>query len=159
MENKILFVQHSALCASVETFQISDTKTKSSRRAIRLPEHVALYLQARKEELERRRCQFGKSYNALNLVCFREDGQPWTSHTLQHHYKKLLNSAKLPDIRFHDLRHTNATLMLRNSIPAKVVSSMLGHSSIQLTLDTYSHVLPDMQEGAVNAMNMLLKNL
>lgn len=159
LENRVLVVRHSALCASVETFQISDTKTRSSRRAIRLPEYVVIVLDARRKELEQRRMQLGQSYNKLNLVCFREDGQPWTAHTLQHHYKKLLESAKLPDVRFHDLRHTHATLMLRNGIPAKVVSSMLGHSSIQLTMDTYSHVLPDMQEGAVNAMDALLKSL
>ena len=66
---------------------------------------------------------------------------------------------ELNQIRFHDLRHTHATLMLRNGIPAKVVSSMFGHSSIQLTMDTYSHVLPDMQEGAVSAMDKLLNSL
>ena len=74
-------------------------------------------------------------------------------------FKDKLQEAELPDIRFHDLRHTNATLMLRNGIPAKVVSAMLGHSSIQLTMDTFSYVLPDMKEGAVSAMDKLLDGL
>lgn len=159
MENRVLVVRHSALCESADTFQIADTKTKSSRRAIRLPEYVVAVLKARSELLDERRKTLSASYNHLNLVCFRDAGTPYTSNALQHQYKKLLQSAGLPDIRFHDLRHTNATLMLRNGIPAKVVSAMLGHSSIQLTMDTYSHVLPDMQEGATNAMDKLLNGL
>ena len=55
--------------------------------------------------------------------------------------------------------HTNATIMLRNAVPAKIVSSMLGHSTIGITLDTYSHVLTDMQEGATGVMNELLSGL
>lgn len=159
LDNRVVVVRYSALCESAETFQISDTKTRSSRRAIRLPEYVATILADRKAKLEDQRKKLGKSYNLLNLVCCRETGMPFTSNALQHQYKRLLNNAGLPDIRFHDLRHTNATLMLRNGIPAKVVSAMLGHSSIQLTMDTYSHVLPDMQEGATNAMDKLLNGL
>ena len=159
LDNRVAVIRHSALCERLDSFQISDTKTRTSRRAIRLPEYVATVLQARLDLLRERRRTLGKSYNAMNLVCFRETGQPYTSNVLQHQYKKLLHSAGLPDIRFHDLRHTNATLMLRNGIPAKVVSSMLGHSSIQLTMDTYSHVLPDMQEGAADAMDKLLTGL
>lgn len=159
LANRILLVRHSAICHSPEDFQISDTKTKSSRRAIRLPEYVVMALQSRYCLLEERRQTMGKEYNRLNLVSFRESGNPFTSNVLNHQFKKLLHTAGLPDIRFHDLRHTHATLMLRNGIPAKVVSSMLGHSSIQLTMDTYSHVLPDMQEGAVSAMDKLLNSL
>lgn len=55
--------------------------------------------------------------------------------------------------------HTNATLMLRNAVPAKIVSAMLGHSSIGITLDTYSHVITEMQEGAVGVMDGLLKDI
>ena len=70
-----------------------------------------------------------------------------------------LEKAGLPSIRFHDLRHTTATFMLQNAVPAKIVSAMLGHSSIGITMDTYSHVLTDMQEGATSKMNTLLKKL
>jgi len=60
--------------------------------------------------------------------------------------------AGLPEIRFHDLRHTCATLLLSKNVNPKVVSEMLGHASIAITLDTYSHVLPTMQESAAKAM-------
>lgn len=92
-----------------------------------------------------------------NLVCCLPDGTPITSGILQHHFHEVLCSCGLPSIRFHDLRHTNATLMLRHNVPAKIVSSMLGHSSIGITMDTYSHVMTDMQAGAVGVMDTLLK--
>lgn len=158
-EAKQIYVHHSALCESLDTFAISETKTKSSRRVLRLPDYVVDALKIRHSILEERRASLGKDYNALDLVCFREIGTPFTSNVLRHQFEKVLQDADLPDIRFHDLRHTNATLMLRNGIPAKIVSSILGHSSIQLTMDTYSHVSADMQEGAAQAMDKLLDNL
>ena len=60
------------------------------------------------------------------------------------------------DLRFHDLRHTCATLLLSEGVNAKVVSEMLGHASITITLNTYSHVLPDMQDSAADAMEAAL---
>ena len=60
------------------------------------------------------------------------------------------------DLRFHDLRHTCATLLLGKGVNAKVVSEMLGHASITITLNTYSHVLPDMQDSAADAMDSAL---
>ena len=62
----------------------------------------------------------------------------------------------MPDIRFHDLRHTCATLLLAQNVNPKVVSEMLGHSSIAITLDTYSHVLPNMQDSAARALEEVL---
>nr|WP_257145364.1 tyrosine-type recombinase/integrase [Bacillus thuringiensis] len=62
----------------------------------------------------------------------------------------MIKKVALPKIRFHDLRHTHATLLLTKGVNVKVISKRLGHSSIKITLDTYSHVLPTMQEDAVN---------
>ena len=69
-----------------------------------------------------------------------------------HRFKPLLKRAELPQIRFHDLRHTCATLLLLKNVNPKIVSETLGHSSIAITLDTYSHVLPNMQNEAASAM-------
>jgi integrase len=76
---------------------------------------------------------------------------------VRRHFKPLLKRADLPDIRFHDLRHTCATLLLGRGVHPKVVQDLLGHAQITLTLDTYSHVLPDMQAGAVDAMQDMLE--
>jgi integrase len=73
-----------------------------------------------------------------------------------HRFKPLLERAGLPQVCFHDLRHTCATLLLSKNVNPKVVSEMLGHASIAITLDTYSHVLPDMQDSAATAMDSAL---
>jgi integrase len=70
---------------------------------------------------------------------------------LANRFKAMCDRARVPRIRFHDLRHTHATIMLGLGQYSKMVSDRLGHSSIQITLDTYSHVLPDMQQGAADA--------
>ena len=71
-------------------------------------------------------------------------------------FYSLLKRAQLPRIRFHDLRHTAATLLLGRGINPKIVSEMLGHATIAITLDIYSHVLPDMQQQAAAAMEATL---
>ncbi len=87
------------------------------------------------------------------LIVASEVGEPLDRRYLAtHRFKPLLERAGLPKIRFHDLRHTCATLLLSQNVNPKVVSEMLGHASIAITLDTYSHVLPTMQESAAKAM-------
>jgi integrase len=68
------------------------------------------------------------------------------------YWNSLLRRAGPPDVRFHDLRHTYATLLLTNGVHPKIISELLGHSSIAITLDTYSHVIPGMREAAAAAM-------
>jgi integrase len=86
-------------------------------------------------------------------------GVPFDGITLlRREFLPLLKRAGLPLIRFHDLRHTAATLMLLKGIHAKVVSEMLGHATVSITLDLYSHVLPDLQREAAAAMDSLFRN-
>ncbi len=77
-------------------------------------------------------------------------------HNGQAQLKKLLEKAGLPDIRFHDLRHSTATLLLSKGVHPKVVQEILGHSEISMTMDTYSHVLPTMQRDAMSRLENLL---
>ncbi len=72
-------------------------------------------------------------------------------------FKRVLKAANLPDIRFHDLRHSHATMLLKENVPSKVVRERLGHSKIQVTLDTYSHVTDSIEGIAVNHLNGLLE--
>lgn len=90
------------------------------------------------------------------VFCDTEGGYLRQSNLRKNSFKPILERAKLPDLRFYDLRHTCATLLLLADVPAKVVSERLGHSSITLTLDTYSHVLPTIQKRAADLMGRLL---
>ncbi len=97
--------------------------------------------------------QAGDLWRENGLIFASESGSPLSrQHVTAHRFKPLLKRAGLPEIRFHDLRHTCATLLLSKNVNPKVVSEMLGHASIAITLDTYSHVLPTMQESAAKAM-------
>ncbi len=84
------------------------------------------------------------------------DGSPITPSALSHKFTKRLKSKGLKHIRFHDLRHTNATLMLKHHIPAKVASLRLGHSTIGITMDLYSHVLNEIETKVVEVINDII---
>jgi integrase len=100
----------------------------------------------------------GPAWSEGELVFSDEIGQPIIGiNVLRHHFLGILKQAGLPLIRFHDLRHRPATLLLLQGVHPKIVSELLGHASITSTLDLYSHVLPDMQKDATMAMNRLLQ--
>ena len=80
------------------------------------------------------------------FICAREDGSPIQPNSIGHAWDRFLASTALPRIRFHDLRHGHATALLAAGVHPKVASERLGHSRVALTLDTYSHVIPGMQE-------------
>ena len=82
-------------------------------------------------------------------------GNPVSQRNLTRHFHSALETVGLPKIRFHDLRHTAATLLLQANVHPKVVQEMLGHSTIVLTLDTYSHVIPSMQDEAADEMDRI----
>lgn len=83
-------------------------------------------------------------------------GRPLDHRNLYREFKIFLKSAGVPEIRFHDLRHTAVTLVLQEGVHPKVVQERLGHSDITLTLNTYSHVLPSMQEEAAEKVDNIL---
>ena len=122
------------------------TKTKSSNRIICLPDKVMLWLEEHKRCVEANKRRWGKAYNDLGMIFSREDGYYIDPDTLSDHYHKKLEEAGLKKYTFHALRHTFATRALEANIPIKVVSEILGHASVQITMDTYSHVLQDFQK-------------
>jgi integrase len=127
-------------------------KTKRSRRAVMLPEYLRLMLRAQRESQGSRRELSGLDVQH-DLVVDDADGGPMHPDALSGGWRRTLRLAGLPPVRFHDLRHAHATLMLHQGIHPKIVSERLGHSSIGITLDTYSHVLPSMQAEAAKAVD------
>ena len=95
----------------------------------------------------------GSLWSENGLIFASETGEPINRHNLtRRSFMPLLKRVGLSEVRFHDLRHTCATLLLTRNVNPKIVSEMLGHSSIAITLDTYSHVLPNMRDAAAAAM-------
>ncbi len=90
------------------------------------------------------------------LIFTTSSGKPVNPRFLVKAFKVAIAKAGLPDIRFHDLRHTSATLLLSANVHPKIVQERLGHSSIVLTMDTYSHVIPSMQDEAADKLDKLL---
>lgn len=133
-------------------------KTGKSRRVIVLSSIAVAALKKHRAQQAQERLFLGEGWqNSWNLVFTDEFGRPIDRDRVSRSsFKRLLRKADLPDIRFHDLRHTAATLLLEAGEHPKVVQEMLGHSSITLTLDTYSHVLPSMQKEAAARMQNIL---
>jgi integrase len=99
----------------------------------------------------------GSAWENNDLVFCDEAGGPLHPNAVSAAFKSILQSNGLPPIRLHDLRHGCATMALQQGVPAKIVSERLGHSSVAFTLDTYSHVLPEMQVEAAERVAQLLR--
>lgn len=149
----IVYVKRS-LITNRKGMQLQEPKTAKSRRQIPLPSDVAAELRKYKKRQEWYKHLLGNLWDENDLVITGQFGRVLnTANFTKRYYKPLLKQMGLPNtVNYHDLRHTHATMLLLKGIPVKVVSERLGHSTIAMTLDTYSHVLPAMQDAAVKAL-------
>jgi len=132
---------------------LSDVKTASGRRTINLDEPTI-------EALAKHRAESGRSADedGSNLLVFgRPDGSPIHPELVSRTFDRLAARRGLPRIRFHDVRHTHATLLLKAGVPAKVVSERLGHATPGFTLNVYQHVLPGMQAEAAEVFRHVVE--
>lgn len=128
-------------------------KTKRGRRVVALPSLAVQALRSHKAQQAKLRLQLGAAYQDHDLVCAQPDGKPFAPGAVTAGFKRLIAKLKLPPVRLHDLRHTHASQLLRQGVHPKVVSERLGHATIGITLDTYSHVMPGMQEDAARRID------
>ncbi|HVB76750.1 MAG TPA: site-specific integrase, partial [Candidatus Nitrosotalea sp.] len=139
-------------------YRLVRPKTKKSEgRVIALPDRTLAAL--REHKIRHRKEQLASKVwvgTEHDLVFTDDHGLPLSGVDLTKRFKRLLKSAGLPEIRFHDLRHSCATLLLVQGIPAKVVADILGHSTVNLTLNLYSHVVPSLRREAAAAMDRAL---
>lgn len=130
-----------------DQLRVKETKSVKGRRRIELTVFTIKVLQ------QHRKRMLAEGHIAGPVFCDTHGGWLRRSNVLRDSFKPMVERAQLHAIRFHDLRHTCATLLLAADVNVKVVSERLGHATVQLTLDTYSHVLPTMQKKAAEKLN------
>ena len=152
-----LRVQRTLVWRPGGAWQLVEPKTPKARRVVSLPASARRALNVHRTKQLEERLKVGADWEALDLVFCSKRGRPLEYRLLvQRIFKPLVRQAGLPDLRPYDLRHSCATLLLAAGENVKVVSERLGHASASLTLDIYSHVLPDMQQRAAERLEDLL---
>ena len=149
-------VQRQIQWLSGQGLVFSEPKSAAARRVIVLGTATIEKLREHYQQQQWERLAAGDRWVENDLIFPTTKGTPSNWRSLVRSFKKLLQTSSLPNIRFHDLRHTAATLMLQQGIHPKVVQERLGHSQVSLTLNTYSHVLPNMQEEAAEKIDELI---
>lgn len=173
LEEGRVHVQRALTRRGVDGWKLVEPKTSKARRVVVLPAVTVAALRSWKATQARERLQLGEEYEDNGLVFTTEFGAPLDGSNLYaRNFRRIMAAAKLgkwetvrvgdrvkanekrfrPAFRMYDLRHSCATLLLKRGVNPKIVQERLGHASITLTLDTYSHVLPDMQEGAADEL-------
>jgi integrase len=159
-ERRVLWQQLEALRTKWRslrtTLRFTEPKSARSRRTIRMPSVVVTALKAHRTRQRKERLAAGGDWQDSGLVFTSPIGTPLDSRNVTRAFRTLLVEAKLPMIRFHDLRHTAATLLLAQGVDPRTIMETLGHSQISLTLNTYSHVLPALQAEAAAKLDAIL---
>ncbi len=131
-------------------------KTDSGVRIISLPEKLIPVLKAEYKKVQELKKNKGKDFEDHDLVICAENGKRVFPSNLFKAFKKDVKNSGVPEITFHEMRHTHATMLIQKNINAKIISERLGHSKIGITLDTYSHVLPSMQQEVAQKIDEMV---
>lgn len=156
-ERKVLSVKRTYSRGTDNKYEMGSTKTASSRRQITLPSSVVEGLRAHYIRQMEARLELGVDYLDHGLVFANDIGQPIAPTSLARHFQRIIDTACLPQIRIHDLRHGHATVLMEDGVHPKVVSERLGHSNTRITLDLYSHVTPTMQRQVSDRLERLIE--
>lgn len=155
LDRGTLRVQH-ALQRIGKEWKLAEPKSERSRRTVKMPESLVGILRGhRKTQLERRLAA-GSNWQDHGFVFSARHGQPLEGTVLNRDVKRLMAAAGLPALHFHALRHSCATLLLAQGVAPRVAMEVLGHSDIRLTLNTYSHVIDDLQHEAAEKADRAL---
>ncbi len=156
-ERRVIRVQRSLVRVGRRVL-FDEPKTRQARRSVPISEGLVQALLAHREAVDELRRRAGELWTELDLVFPTEIGTPMSLDNLRsRNFKRILERAGLPrDIRVYDLRHTSATLLLLADEHPKVVAERLGHATVQMTLDTYSHLLPTLQRRATEKLAQVL---
>lgn len=158
LEAETVTVKRELLFINGKQLMQDGTKTAGSKSTVTMPDMVADTMKKHKTHQSEAMLALGHKLKEKDLVFTWASGDPISPNYVYHHFKELLTNHNLPNIRFHDLRHTFATLLLEEGIHPKIVADMLRHGSVRTTLDTYSHVSADMQARAAARLGEVLKS-
>ncbi|TCP61247.1 site-specific integrase [Baia soyae] len=131
-------------------------KNDGSRRSVAISSEIIKLLQVLKATQEECKQNLGVYYQDHDLVFSNEDGTPINVDYVSREFGRSVKKLDIPYVRFHDLRHTHATLLLQQGEHPKIISERLGHSTISITMDIYSHVMPNMQREATDKLDRFL---
>ena len=134
-----------------------EPKSAAARRVVHLARHTMDTLSLHRRRQLQERLVAGSAWREGDLVFCCEDGRPLENSTVRGVLRRALQRAELPMVRIHDLRHTAASLLLAGGVHPRVVQELLGHSTITLTLQTYSHTTPALHQEAANQMDRLFR--
>jgi integrase len=151
-----LHIQQTAQRITGQGIVFRQPKTRLSRRSVALSSDAVAALRQHRVRQAEARLLAGPAYADGDLVFATSIGTPMEPGNLLRAWYDVTATAGLPGLRLHDLRHAHATLMLGQGVHPKIVSERLGHASVNITLDTYSHVMPGLQAAAAEALDSLL---
>jgi len=141
----------------VKGTEVVERQTKTGKpRSVSLDTDTTAVLQRQSQQQLDDAAEWEAAWIGDGHVFARENGEPWDPNRVTKLFDQAVRAVDVPRIRLHDLRHTWATLALRAGVHPKVVQERLGHANISITMDTYSHVMPDMQESAAELVAALV---
>jgi integrase len=153
LETGMLFVRHSLERVKGKGLCLTEPKTDKAKRDLRIPQICLTALVGHRASQQVQRQWAGKEWKALDFVFTLRHGTPVSPDDISSSFPAVLAAAKLPRVRFHDLRHSCASLLLSLGVSAKLVQETLGHSTYQLTMDTYSHMIPALRNEVADKMD------
>lgn len=164
LESGVLTVNHTLQRVKPKGHQSSklmllEPKTQKSRRQIKLPQVLIAALVSHRETQDRERILAGERWVETGMVFTTSVGTMLDQRSMLRSFSTLLSAASLPRIRFHDLRHSAATLLLAQGVHPRAIMELLGHSSITLTMNTYAHVLDELKAKTADSMDAIFDSM
>lgn len=154
-KNNLLKVRNN-LVRGEDGYIIKPPKTESGIRDIYLGSDVMNELKSARLKYMNDAFEYGVGFQNLNFVIYKEDGSPFCPDSMSQKWRRFLKTHNLPKIRLHDLRHSNATALIQAGVNPRVVQQRLGHSDVNITLNTYTHVLPEMDIEAAEKLDSIM---
>ena len=151
-------INHTAISSCGKVTYSDRVKTSSSYRTLPLMDIMRIYLLQLKKEQQEMRLHYGSDYHQSDYVCCRADGTPLRPDYISQEFAKVCRRADLPHIRFHDLRHTVATLLMQQGFSLTTIPDWRGHSDISTTANTYAHIVYSDKQQMADQLNSIFEN-